>query len=964
MSLQELGNTQEGSEIESTASIPSEDLNITAPGKLRVIKRNGKVVSFEEDKIKIAVTKAFLANESGNAAASERIHRKVEDITKDVQDIFKRRMPSGGTLHIEEIQDQVELQLMRSEEYVVARKYILYREERASERIKDKSQQTTVEAPAISVTKKDGTKVPLDINRLASVVNHACEGLEDVSADSILTESIKNLYDGVSISDMKSALVMSARTKVEIEPNYSFVTARILLDELRSEALTFLGVAEESSHPEMKENYPKAFKAYIDKGIELEMLDPNLKTFDLDKLGAAIDHDRDYQFTYLGLQTLYDRYFIHYQDTRFELPQIFFMRVAMGLSAEEENREDRAIEFYQLLSSFDYMSSTPTLFNSGTLRPQLSSCYLTTIPDDLDGIFGAMKDNALLSKWAGGLGNDWSPVRALGSYIKGTNGKSQGVVPFLKVANDTAVAVNQGGKRKGAMCAYLETWHLDVEEFLDLRKNTGDDRRRTHDMNTANWVPDLFMKRVELGSNWTLFSPGEAPDLHDLTGLAFEKRYEEYEALAAEGKMDQHKTIPAKDLWRKMLTMLFETGHPWITFKDACNLRSPQQHIGVIHSSNLCTEITLNTSADEIAVCNLGSVNLPQHMKDGVLDQEKVKRTVTTALRMLDNVIDINYYSVDTAKNSNLKHRPVGMGIMGFQDALYMQDTPYCSDAAIEFADRSMEVISYHAIAASSDLAKERGTYPSYDGSLWSQGIFPKDSIDILEKNRGSEFLKVDRSETLDWDQLRAKVKKDGMRNSNVMAIAPTATISNITGVTQSIEPTYQNLYVKSNLSGEFTIVNPYLVKKLKALNLWDDVMINDLKYFEGSLTEISRIPDDIKTLFSTAFEVEPQYIVEAASRRQKWIDQAQSLNLYIGNANGKKLDLTYRMAWYSGLKTTYYLRSIAATTTEKSTIHQGTLNAVSSQAEAVPEVPHELGAPAPVPEACSLDDPDCEACQ
>ena len=964
MSLQELGNTQEGSEIESTASIPSEDLNITAPGKLRVIKRNGKVVSFEEDKIKIAVTKAFLANESGNAAASERIHRKVEDITKDVQDIFKRRMPSGGTLHIEEIQDQVELQLMRSEEYIVARKYILYREERASERTKDKSQHTAVEAPAISVTKKDGTKVPLDINRLASVVNHACEGLEDVSADSILTESIKNLYDGVSISDMKSALVMSARTKVEIEPNYSFVTARILLDELRSEALTFLGVAEESSHPEMKENYPKAFKAYIDKGIELEMLDPNLKTFDLDKLGAAIDHDRDYQFTYLGLQTLYDRYFIHYQDTRFELPQIFFMRVAMGLSAEEENREDRAIEFYKLLSSFDYMSSTPTLFNSGTLRPQLSSCYLTTIPDDLDGIFGAMKDNALLSKWAGGLGNDWSPVRALGSYIKGTNGKSQGVVPFLKVANDTAVAVNQGGKRKGAMCAYLETWHLDVEEFLDLRKNTGDDRRRTHDMNTANWVPDLFMKRVELGANWTLFSPGEAPDLHDLTGLAFEKRYEEYEALAAEGKMDQHKTIPAKDLWRKMLTMLFETGHPWITFKDACNLRSPQQHIGVIHSSNLCTEITLNTSADEIAVCNLGSVNLPQHMKDGVLDQEKVKRTVTTALRMLDNVIDINYYSVDTAKNSNLKHRPVGMGIMGFQDALYMQDTPYCSDAAIEFADRSMEVISYHAIAASSDLAKERGTYPSYDGSLWSQGIFPKDSIEILEKNRGSEFLKVDRSETLDWDQLRVKVKKDGMRNSNVMAIAPTATISNITGVTQSIEPTYQNLYVKSNLSGEFTIVNPYLVRKLKALNLWDDVMINDLKYFEGSLTEISRIPDDIKTLFSTAFEVEPQYIVEAASRRQKWIDQAQSLNLYIGNANGKKLDLTYRMAWYSGLKTTYYLRSIAATTTEKSTIHQGTLNAVSSQAEAAPGVPHELGAPAPVPEACSLDDPDCEACQ
>jgi len=847
---------------------------------------------------------------------------------------------------------------------VVARKYILYREERATERSKDTPKQTNIDAPKISVTKKDGTQAPLDIDRLAAVVNHACDGLEDVSANAILEESIKNLYDGVSISDMKSALVMSARTKVEQEPNYSYVTARILLDELRSEALSFLGIAEESSHPEMENYYPAAFKAYIEKGVELEMLDPILKNFDLDKLGGAIDHDRDYQFTYLGLQTLYDRYFIHYQDTRYELPQIFFMRVAMGLAVEEDQKEERAIEFYRLLSSFDYMSSTPTLFNSGTLRPQLSSCYLTTIPDDLDGIFGAMKDNALLSKWAGGLGNDWSPVRALGSYIKGTNGKSQGVVPFLKVANDTAVAVNQGGKRKGAMCAYLETWHLDIEEFLDLRKNTGDDRRRTHDMNTANWVPDLFMKRVELDKNWTLFSPGETPDLHDLTGLAFEKRYEEYEALAAEGKMDQHKTIPAKDLWRKMLTMLFETGHPWITFKDACNLRSPQQHIGVIHSSNLCTEITLNTSNDEIAVCNLGSVNLPQHMKDGVLDQEKVKRTVTTALRMLDNVIDINYYSVDTAKNSNLKHRPVGMGLMGFQDALYMQDAPYCSDDAIEFADRSMEVISYYAIHASSELAKERGTYPSYDGSLWSQGIFPKDSIDILEKNRGSEFIKVDKSETLDWEKLRAKVKKDGMRNSNVMAIAPTATISNITGVTQSIEPTYQNLYVKSNLSGEFTIVNPHLVRKLKALDLWDDVMINDLKYFEGSLSEISRIPDDIKKLFSTAFEVEPQYIVESASRRQKWIDQAQSLNLYIGNANGKKLDLTYRMAWYSGLKTTYYLRSIAATTTEKSTINQGSLNAVSAQAESAPEVPHELGAPAPVPEACSLDDPDCEACQ
>jgi ribonucleoside-diphosphate reductase alpha chain len=764
---------------------------------------------------------------------------------------------------------------------------------------------------------------------------------------------------------------MSARTKVEKEPNYSFVTARILMDQIRNEALGFLGVAEEATYQEMEKYYPQALEAYIDKGIELDILSPELKTFDLKKLGSALDYTRDNQFTYLGLQTLYDRYFIHCDDVRYELPQVFFMRVAMGLAVEEENREERAIEFYKLLSSFDYMSSTPTLFNSGTKRPQLSSCYLTTIPDDLDGIFGAMKDNALLSKWAGGLGNDWTSVRAMNSYIKGTNGKSQGVVPFLKVANDTAVAVNQGGKRKGAMCAYLETWHLDIEEFLELRKNTGDERRRTHDMNTANWVPDLFMKRVEQDKNWTLFSPGETPELHDLIGKDFEKKYEEYERKAEAGEMDQAKSIPAKELWRKMLTMLFETGHPWITFKDSCNLRSPQQHTGVIHSSNLCTEITLNTSAEEIAVCNLGSVNLAKHMKDGALDEEKIKRTVSTAIRMLDNVININYYSVDTAKNSNLKHRPIGLGMMGFQDALYEQNIAYCSDEAVNFADKSMELISYCAISASSDLAKERGKYETFDGSLWSKGILPKDSIEILAENRGNEYLNVDRTETLDWETLRKKVISDGMRNSNVMAIAPTATISNITGVTQSIEPTYQNLYVKSNLSGEFTIVNPHLVRKLKGLGLWDEVMINDLKYYEGSLSQISRIPDDVKKLFSTAFEVEPRYIVESASRRQKWIDQGQSLNLYIGNADGKKLDITYRMAWYSGLKTTYYLRSIAATSTEKSTVQQGKLNAVSAGAEQAAQQKigasapqQELGAPAPVPTACSLDDPECEACQ
>ncbi len=939
------------------------DIETTAPGKLRVIKRNGKVVAFEDDKIKVAITKAYLAIESGNAAASERIHKKVNQLTENIVEVFKRRMPSGGTLHIEEIQDQVELQLMRSEELEVAKSYILYRAERTQERKKESITIDIPDTPNINITKSDGSIVPLDAGRVANLISDACDGLDEVSVNEVLDEALKNLYDGVSIADMRTSLVMSARTKVEKEPNYSFVTARILMDQIRSEALGFLGIAEDSTYKEMKTNYPKAFKAYIDKGIELDILNPELKNYDLDKLGKAIDYTKDNQFTYLGLQTLYDRYFIHCDDVRYELPQVFFMRVSMGLALEEENREERAIEFYRLLSSFDYMSSTPTLFNSGTKRPQLSSCYLTTIPDDLDGIFSAMKDNALLSKWAGGLGNDWTPVRAMNSYIKGTNGKSQGVVPFLKVANDTAVAVNQGGKRKGAMCGYLETWHLDIEEFLELRKNTGDERRRTHDMNTANWVPDLFMKRVEQDKNWTLFSPGETADLHDLIGKAFEEKYEEYEEKAKKGKMNQFKSIPAKELWRKMLTMLFETGHPWITFKDSCNLRSPQQHTGVIHSSNLCTEITLNTSADnEIAVCNLGSVNLANHMENGKLNEEKVKQTVSTAIRMLDNVININYYSVDTAKNSNFKHRPIGLGLMGFQDALYLQDIPYCSDEAIEFADKSMELISYNAIYASTELAKERGSYESFDGSLWSKGILPKDSIDILEKNRGKEYLNIDRSETLDWDSLRKKVKKDGMRNSNVMAIAPTATISNITGVTQSIEPTYQNLYVKSNLSGEFTIVNPHLVRKLKELDLWDDVMINDLKYFEGSLSEISRIPDEIKKLFSTAFEVEPRYIVESASRRQKWIDQAQSLNLYIGNADGKKLDITYRMAWYSGLKTTYYLRSIAATQTEKSTVEQGKLNAVSSNTNQTST--QELGEPAPVPDACSLDDPDCEACQ
>ncbi|MCP5190619.1 MAG: ribonucleoside-diphosphate reductase subunit alpha [Pseudomonadales bacterium] len=929
----------------------------TAPGQLRVIKRNGTVVPFEISKISVAITKAFLAVEGGNAAASSRIHETVARLTEQVTGTFQRRMPSGGTIHIEDIQDQVELSLMRAGEHKIARDYVIYREEQARKRAAKVALSPATQAAAgnINVIQPDGSSAPLDLDRIHTIVSEACVGLADVSETRILDEALRNLYDGVTAAELSTSLVITARTMIEQEPNYSYVAARLLCDNLRAEALGFLGVATNATQTDMTNLYARALPAYVERGVELELLAPNLKDFDLDRLGQALLPERDLQFTYLGLQTLYDRYFIHSGDVRIELPQIFFMRVAMGLATEEDDKNARAIEFYQLLSSFDYMSSTPTLFNAGTLRPQLSSCYLTTVPDDLHGIYGAIQDNAMLSKFAGGLGNDWTPVRALGAYIKGTNGKSQGVVPFLKVVNDTAVAVNQGGKRKGAVCSYLETWHLDIEEFVELRKNTGDDRRRTHDMNTANWIPDLFMKRVFDAGDWTLFSPNDVPDLHDLYGKAFEQRYQQYEEMTRNGEMKLFKTVKAENLWRKMLGMLFETGHPWMTFKDPCNLRSPQQHVGVVHSSNLCTEITLNTNKDEIAVCNLGSVNLPQHIDENGLNLDKLRRTVRTAVRMLDNVIDINYYSVPQAKNSNMLHRPVGLGLMGFQDALYKQHIAYASDDAVTFADRSMEAISYYAIEASSELARERGAYSSYPGSLWSQGVFPIDSLERLIEHRGADYIQVDRSQTLDWPALRETVKASGMRNSNVMAIAPTATIANITGVSQSIEPTYQNLYVKSNLSGEFTVVNPYLVKDLKARNLWDKVMVNDLKYYDGSVNAIDRIPHDLKAIYATAFEVEPRWLVDSASRRQKWIDQAQSLNLYINNANGKKLDITYRMAWYSGLKTTYYLRSLAATGTEKSTIESDKLNAVSRGA---------APAPAPVPQACSLDDPDCEACQ
>ena len=914
-------------DIDTTASIDAlsqpRQHPATSPS-LQVIRRNGAAVAFNPDKISIAMSKAFLAVEHGQAALSSRMREQVMLLTQTVVTALMRRLPSGGSVHIEDIQDQVELALMRSGEHDVAKAYVLYREKRTAERTSQPH-----DTPQLHIT-VDGNRQPLDIAKLIDMVTEACLNLgTEVNPKIVVEQAVRDCYDGISLNEVRRALILSARSLIEREPAYNYVTARLLLDMVRAEVL-----GESVNHAAMQTRYADYFPHYIKSSIDAGLLDKRLAQFDLTKLCQAFEPDRDFKFGYLGLQTLYDRYFLHIEERRIELPQIFFMRVAMGLAINEIDREDRAIEFYNVLSNFDFMSSTPTLFNSGTVHSQLSSCYLSTVSDDLDGIYQAIKENALLQKYAGGIGNDWTPVRALGSRIKGTNGKSQGVIPFLKVASDTAVAVNQGGKRKGAVCGYLETWHLDIEEFLDLRKNTGDDRRRTHDMNTAHWIPDLFMQRVSENAEWTLFSPSDVSDLHDKFGLAFATAYCEYERRTDQGEIKQFKRVSALQLWRKMLSMLFETGHPWIAFKDACNIRSPQQHVGVVHSSNLCTEITLNTSATEIAVCNLGSVNLMAHLTEEngklVLDQAKLKATITIAMRILDNVIDINFYAVGSARNSNFRHRPVGLGIMGFQDCLHALRIPYASMEAVEFADRTMETVCYHAYSASSRLSEERGSYSSFKGSLWDQGVLPLDTLNLLSEARGGQ-VEVDRSSILDWDTLRTHIQQHGMRNSNCVAIAPTATIANIVGVSASIEPDYQNLYVKSNLSGEFTVVNEALVTELKALDLWDEVMVADIKYYDGSLAKIDRIPTELKLLYATAFEIDPSWLVEAAARRQKWIDQAQSLNLYFAVPSGKKLHDTYMLAWQRGLKTTYYLRSLGATSAEKSTGTGGELNAVAS---------------------------------
>ncbi len=936
--------------FQASGALTTERKNSQLGQGYRVIRRSGDVVDFSADKISTAMKKAFVAVEGSSGKSAQSTHALVDHLTELVVNSLTRHRAQGAAIHIEEIQDHVELWFMREGHYKVARAYVLYREERSNKRAQEQAQ-LKKDTARIQVRLRDGSDASLDQERLEKIVEEACLGLEGCSSQDLIKATLKNLYKGIPEEEVSQALIMCARQLIEQEPNYTYVASRLLLHQLRREAITFLsGDPQELTGEEMAKSYKQYFLSYVERGIELGLLDKKLADFDLEKIVEGIKPERDFNFTYLGLQTLYDRYFLHSNEVRFELPQMLFMRVAMGLCLNEVEREKQVLKFYDVLSQFEFMSSTPTLFNAGTPRPQLSSCFLTTIPDDLRGIFNAITDNALLAKFSGGLGNDWTRVRGMGAYIEGTNGKSQGSIPFMKVANDTAVAVNQGGKRKGAVCGYLESWHIDVEEFLELRKNTGDDRRRTHDMNTANWIPDLFMKRVEEGGKWTLFSPDEVPELHEKSGRAFEQAYLLCEDKASRGELKVFKEIEALGLWRKMLSMLYETGHPWITFKDACNVRSPQSHKGVIHSSNLCTEITLNTSDDEIAVCNLGSINLPAHVDENGINEEKLQKTVKTAIRMLDNVIDINYYSVPQARRSNLRHRPIGLGVMGFQDALYKQNIAYASEQALEFADASMELISYNAIMASSELARERGSYSTFKGSLWSRGILPMDSLDILQNERGKEYLDVDRSSQLDWGVLREHVTTYGMRNSNCLAIAPTATISNICGVSQSIEPTYQNLYVKSNLSGEFTVVNPYLAAALKERDLWDDAMVHDLKYYDGSLQKIERVPEDLKQLYATAFELEPRWLVGAASRRQKWIDQAQSLNLYMAEPSGRKLDELYRLAWKQGLKTTYYLRALGATHAEKSTVTVGNLNAVNSHASA--------------PRACSIDDPECEACQ
>lgn len=929
------------------------------PIAVRLIRRNNSVVPWNESKIEVAVRRAFLTMEEDPEPAG--------DIARAVSNRISTSAVSQ--IGIEEVQDIVQEEIMRQGHFRVAEHYILYRAQRARLRDEETEQQTEdpKQESMIVVTEADGSSNFWDGVDLRKRIEFASVGLNlCLSEGEIETELRRSLTSEISRDDLSKLVILNAKTLLERDADFARFAGRILLTYIYEEVLDWDVVKD--GREGLKKAHQKGFLNYIKHGIEISRLSPDLEKYDLKKISQALDPSADLDFEFLGISTLYDRYLIidktQKKHRRLEVPQFFWMRVALGLFKEEgKKKEDLAVSLYQLYKSRRFCSSTPTLFNSGTLHSQLSSCYLYKVDDSIESIMQrGIADNAYLSKWAGGLGGSWTAVRGMGAYIKGTNGESQGVIPFLKLHNDQLVAVNQGGKRRGSGCAYLETWHNDLSDFLELRKNTGDDRMRTHDMNTANWIPDLFMKRMEARQNWSFFRSSDAPDLHDLYGAAFEERYTQYEELAARGEI-WSKTVPALDVWKDMLKAIFETGHPWITFKDPCNVRSPQDHAGVVHSSNLCTEITLNTSADETAVCNLGSVVLENHVKeDGTIDHDKLKETITIAIRALDNVIDINFYPTPSAENSNRKHRPIGMGVMGLQNALYKRNLSFDSEAAVEFNDEIMEAVAYYAYSASSDLAGELGTYSSYEGSKWSRGLLPQDTVDLLEKERGVQ-IDTPRGSKMDWTFVREKIAKNGMRNSNVLAIAPTATISNIMGSTPCIEPNYKNLYVKENLGGKYIQLNKQLVYDLKALNLWDQKMIDDLKYFDGELEDIDRIPAELKAKHKTVFSVPFEFIIDAAARRQKWIDQSQSVNLFLATPSMKNLSHMYRRAWSKGLKTTYYLRTLGASNIEKSTATEKKeiRGVMGDKPQSNPAVDETF---VPGPKACSLDNPDCESCQ
>jgi len=932
-----------------------------------VTKRNGEKVIFDSLRIKTAVEKAWKAAEY--PVESDQFEQVIDDIISEVHSNH-----TDASIGVEDIQDIVEKNLVKHGLYEISKRYILYRENRA--KIRDEKKKTSVEKAeqgSLKIRKKSGAMASFDKEKVLNTLTRAkAENKISIDVQLIYQEFLKNVYDEITTSDLEKLLLLSTVAFIEKDPQLSFVAARLLIQRIYKRVIV-KSVQRDNFESEAR----KAFIRGIQSGVAANIYDKRLLSFDLEFMASKLDFNKDGVFKYIGIQTLYERYLVKIQEQLIESPQAFWMRVAMGLSILETNREEKALEFYHLMSSLAFIPSTPTLFHAGLSHPQLSSCYLSLVNDDLTHIFKVIGDNAQLSKWSGGIGNDWTRVRATNAHIESTNVQSQGVVPFLKIANDTTVAINRSGKRRGATCAYLETWHLDIEDFLDLRKNTGDDRRRTHDMNTANWIPDLFMQRVQNSENWTLFSPDEVPDLHELYGREFNVRYAYYEREADAGRIRLYKKIDAVMLWRKMLTRLFETGHPWITFKDPCNIRSPQKHVGVIHNSNLCTEITLNNSTDETAVCNLGSLNLANHIQDNAIDRERLAASIQTAVRMLDNTIDLNFYPTPEAENANLRHRPIALGIMGLQDALFKLRLPFADEAALKFVDATMEFISYHAISSSCRLAGERGAYKSYTGSLWDQGIFPLDSLDALEKERGVA-VKIDRQKRMDWNALKKSVATRGMRNSNVIAIAPTATISNIAGCFPSIEPIYKNIYVKSNMSGEFTVVNDYLVNDLKQKGLWTEDMLEQLKYYDGNINKIQTIPIELKALYKEAFEIDPILLIKMTALRSKWIDQSQSHNVFMQGTSGKQMHAIYTAAWEMGLKTTYYLRTMAVSQIEKSTLdamkyyftqkrsYQNEPEAVKKAAIWPDSGNFGAGVNTPVKPVTSFKDiidPDCEAC-